>query len=286
MLTLCTRSVEAKVSTGQVGVLPYILESLDGFMDALIEQLNDPDVDVRAAAIQTAAGTRDEQLIEQLQALVLNSDTGPDGRESAALALARMEDPRGVRFLTGLMESADATIRGLAALGMSQQQTPQAVSFLIAALNDSVNTVRNIAERSLLAIIETVRESGIPELLSLLEHEQPLTRSPAARILGATQSTEARDPLLRVLQTDTHWLSRLWAAKALGDLGDTGAFSALTEVLQHDEKNRVRAAAAEAIGRLRAPGSADVLKQALSDSDEGVRKRIEESLEELSHTGA
>jgi len=78
----------------------------------------------------------------------------------------------------------------------------------------------------------------------------------------------------------------LWAAKALGDLGDTGAFSALTEVLQHDEKNRVRAAAAEAIGRLRAPGSADVLKQALSDSDEGVRKRIEESLEELSHTGA
>ncbi|MEO1998650.1 MAG: HEAT repeat domain-containing protein, partial [Planctomycetaceae bacterium] len=154
-------------------------------MESLIEQLKDPDPDVRGAAIETAVGLGDESLIEQLETLVLNMDTTPDGRESAVRVLARVKSPRGIRFLTDLFASEDATIRGLSALGMSQQQTPQAVSFLIAALNDPVNTVRNIAERSLLSIIDCVRKFGISELLSLLEHKEPLTRSPAARVLGA-----------------------------------------------------------------------------------------------------
>ena len=137
------------------------------------------------------------------------------------------------------------------------------MSALIIALTDKVNTVRNLCERSLLTMIELVRHKGVEQLLELLNHPVPLTRSPAARVIGRTRDPRGLDPLLNILQADRQWLARLWAAKALGDLGMTEAFDALAEVLKTDEKNRVRAAAAEAIGKLRTPQSAELLKLAL-----------------------
>src|SRR5262249_8576293 len=139
----------------------------------------------------------------------------------------------------------DEIYRGLCACGLGHLPTPESVALLIGLLTDKVNTVRNFAERSLLSMPQTVRETGVEPLLQLLKHPVPLTRSPAARLLGLTQDGRVLEPLLELLRQDRQWLVRMWVVKGLGDLGDHAAFDALSDRLLHDEKNRVRAAAAE-----------------------------------------
>jgi len=254
-------------------------------MDSLIDGLNSDDVEIRKQAIENAVSSPDDKIVDRLIQLIQEPDVGQDSREAAAVALAQMPNHRGGEFLLELICSDDAVLRGLAAVGLGHFQTETSMSVLIEALADKVNSVRNLAERSLMTMLDVVRQKGVEQLLELLNHPVPLTRSPAARVIGMTHDPRALDPLLNILQTDRQWLARLWAAKALGDLGITEAFNALAEVLKTDKKNRVRAGAAEAIGKLRAPMSAELLKLALKDEDGGVRKVVEESLSALRQAG-
>jgi HEAT repeat protein len=254
-------------------------------MDSLINGLNSENIQIRKKAIGNAVNSTDDEVVERLIQLIQESDVGPDSREAAAIALAQMPSERSGEFLLHLICSDDPGLRGIATLGLGHLQSEASMSALIKALADEVNTVRNLAERSLLIMVEVVREKGVEQLLELLSHPVSLTRSPAARVIGRTRDPRALDPLLNTLQTDPQWLARLWSAKALGDLGMTEAFDALAEALKSDEKNRVRAAAAEAIGKLKAPKSAELLKLALMDADGGVRKIAEESLSTLGMTG-
>ena len=254
-------------------------------MDSLIDGLNSDDVEIRKQAIENAVSSPDDEIVGRLIHLVEEPVIGQDSREAAAVALAQMPNEQGREFLLALISSDDPELRSMAAIGLGHVQTEPSMSALIKALTDKVNTVRNLSERSLLTMVDMVRQKGVEQLLELLNHAAPLTRSPAARVIGMTHDPRALDPLLNILQTDRQWLARLWAAKALGDLGMTEAFDALSEALKADEKNRVRAAAAEAIGKLRAPMSAELLKLALNDEDGGVRKVAEESLSALTQAG-
>ena len=254
-------------------------------MDSIINGLNSEDIDIRKKSIERAMDSPDDEIVDRLIQLIQEPDVGPDSREAASIALAQMPSGRCGEFLLQLICSDDPGLRGIASLGLGHLQTEASMSALIKALADEVNTVRNLAERSLLTMVEVVREKGVEQLLELLSHSVLLTRSPAARVLGRTRDPRALEPLLNILQSDPQWLARLWSAKALGDLGMAEAFDALTEALKTDEKNRVRAAAAEAIGKLKAPKSAEMLKLALKDEDGGVRKIAEESLSTLGMTG-
>ncbi len=255
-------------------------------MDSLIDDLKSGNVEVRKQAIERAVHAADDEIVDLLIQLVQEPDVGQDSREAAAIALAQMPSGRGGAFLLELICSDDPGFRSSAAVGLGHLQTGASMSALIKALADKVNTVRNLSERGLLSMIDVVRENGVDQLLEMLNHPVPLTRSPAARVIGMTHDPRALQPLLNILQTDRQWLPRLWAAKALGDLGMNEAFNALAEVLKTDKKNRVRGAAAEAIGKLRAPMSAELLKLALQDEDGGVRKVAEESLSVLAQAGS
>jgi len=254
-------------------------------MDSLIDDLKSGNVEVRKQAIERAVHAADDEIVDLLIQLVQEPDVGQDSREAAVITLAKMPGRLGGAFLLELICSDDPGFRSSAAVGLGHLQTEASMSALIKALADKVNTVRNLSERGLLSMIDVVRENGVEQLLEMLNHPVPLTRSPAARVIGRTRDARALDPLLNILQTDRQWLARLWAAKALGDLGMTEAFDALAETMKTDEKNRVRAAAAEAIGKLRAPMSAELLKLALKDEDGGVRKLAEEALSTLEQAG-
>ena len=115
-------------------------------------------------------------------------------------------------------------------------------------------------------MVDVVSDNGVEQLLELLNHPVPLTRSPAARVLGLTRDPSALDPLLQILRSDRQWLARLWAVKGLGDLAMTEAFDVLAETMQSDEQNRLRAPAAGAIGQLRTLESDEHLHQALQDN--------------------
>jgi HEAT repeat protein len=207
--------------------------------------------------------------------------TGEMPRQAIADALGRSGHVDAIAALLRGSSSADENLRGLSAIGLGGISTRESVLQLLELLTDGANTVRNLAERSLLQMPDSVREFGVERLLELLEHPVPLSRSPAARLLGLTQDPRGLDPLTRHAAVDKQWLVRMWAVKGLGDLGSNLAFDALADRLLHDEKNRVRAAAAEAIGKLHDPRAEAVLTTALADADGGVQKHAEESLAKI-----
>jgi len=250
-------------------------------MSSLAERLLSGDPDERNAAIEEVAEPVDPTVTEALGRLVVNTDIGTDARTAAAAALGRVPGDESASRLRDLLLAEDAGVRGLAAAGLAGRPGPDSVNALLGVLGDPVNTVRNVAERGLLAMPDVVREHGLARLEELLDHPEPLTRSPAARLIGAVEATELFEPLARVAATDTEWLPRMWATRALGDLAVPGAIDVLAERLAHDDKNRVRAAAAETLGELRHERSRALLKQALDDPDEGVCSAAEDALAEL-----
>ncbi|QDU36170.1 HEAT repeat protein [Maioricimonas rarisocia] len=244
--------------------------------------LHSDDADARNDAIRDLAREASPELLDELQKLLSDPAASHYARQAAAETLGQIGPPDGAAILYGLLEDDDATHRELAAIGLGRAPSAETVQRLIAALSDKVNTVRNVAERSLLAMEEELAAHGVEPLLELLEHPVPLSRSPAARLLGITQDERALEPLLNHLQNDRQWLARMWAAKGLGDLGKIEAAQPLAHAMQHDEKNRVRAASAEALGKLRPDNAEQLLRTALeTDDDGGVRKIAGEALYSL-----
>lgn len=231
--------------------------------------------------VETAELAPNSEHVATLVRLLSDPATGEVPRQAIAEALGRLPCPDAFEALYAGASDSDETLRGLCAIGLGGVATLEAVQKLMSLLADRANTVRNLAERSLLQMPAAVKEFGLDSLLQLLEHPIPLTRSPAARLLGLTQDPRGFQPLVTRLTQDKQWLVRMWAAKGLGDLGLQQAFDALAERLQNDEKNRVRAAAAESIGKLHHPGAVAVLTAALQDEDGGVQKHAEESLAKL-----
>ncbi|MCH7687738.1 MAG: HEAT repeat domain-containing protein [Planctomycetes bacterium] len=149
--------------------------------ESLIDGLRSGDVEIRKQAIERAVHATDDEVVDHLVQLIQEPDVGQDSREAAAVALAQMPSHRGGTFLLELIGSDDPGFRGSAAVGLGHLQTEAAMSALIKALADKVNTVRNLAERSLMTMVDVVRQKGVEQLLELLNHPVPLTRSPAAR---------------------------------------------------------------------------------------------------------
>lgn len=247
----------------------------------LISQLRGTDATVRRQAIEAAEQSADPAVIATLISLLRDPDTGEQTRAAIADVLGRNGRPEALQALQTGVTDPDDIYRGLCASGLANVHNVATLRLLIALLADKVNTVRNLAERSLLQMLPLVRDMGVEPLLALLEHPVPLTRSPAARLLGLSQDGRALGPLLDLLKRERQWLVRMWVVKGLGDLGFTEAFPALADRLRRDEKDRVRAAAAEAIGKIPHPDAEAVLLDAVADVDGGVRQHVEESLAKL-----
>lgn len=248
---------------------------------SLLDKLNSSDAAVRLSAITDAAIIGSPEIVRMLGKLVRQAEIGEAPRQAAVEALGQNPHADAISELSRMAISDDPTERELTAIGLGQRNNPETIRLLIELLSDKVNTVRNLAERSLLALPEGVREWGIESLLVLLKHPIPLTRSPAARLLGLAKEPRALEPLLQLAKFDKQWLVRMWACKGLGDLGFVQALEVLAERLKSDEKNRVRAAAAEALGKLPHPQVEQILTECQHDEDGGVQKHIEESLAKL-----
>lgn len=218
----------------------------------------------------------------RLRELLLSGAVSDPERQSAATALGALGCDA---ILLELTTHESPVTRGHVATGLGRSRSEASLLPLIELLQDSVNTVRNLAERALIARLEDVRRSGVPRLLELLDHPEPLTHSPAARLLGQTQDPRALQPLIALATSGEKWLSRVWGAKSLGDLGLADAVPPLIRALKEDEKNRVRAAAAAALGELRMPAAAESLRVALSDDDEGVQSAARDALDRLQQSG-
>lgn len=251
-------------------------------MSDLLSRLKSEIEETRRAALEETAGTSDIAIVQAVLAHLMNDTVSDSERQFAAECLAKCSQAEIAADLLPLLESEQAIVRTLAAIGLGGQSSSAVIVGLVRSLTDAVNTVRNWAERSLLGQVTGVREHGIPELLKLLGNPVPLSRSPAARILGLTQDSRALQPLLKMAESDPEWLPRMAAVRALGDHGSAASLELLRRLLTSDPKNRVRAAAAEAIGKLRPADAESLLRTALeTDADAGVQKSAGEALRSL-----
>jgi HEAT repeat protein len=259
-------------------------------IESLLERITSSEADTRAEGFAGLQGldcgscseSQREAIGAALKSLIESKEYSDPERQTAASLLGTFGRER---ILLELLGSETPSIRGQAAVGLGECGTPSACLALVRTLADPVNTVRNLAERSLIKQLDLVRSHCVEDLLGLLEHPEPLTHSPAARLLGLAGDPAALEPLLRMADGGEKWLTRVWAVKALGDLGQLSAFEALCVILREDEKNRVRAAAAAAIAELRHPESKSVLESITSETDDGVTTAIEEALELLQQSG-
>ena len=249
------------------------------------DQLRTATNEQRLELLKQIDSADDDDLLQYLVELIEDSAQAELVREEAAVALGRSKSPSSQTNLQKMLSSEDAVVRELAVHGLREDNADASIHWLIDALTDSVNKVRNVAERSLLKRADQMSAVGVEKLLQLLSHPVPLTRSPAARLLGQTKSDRALDPLLAMLEAE-EWLARMWAAKGLGDLGKSDALPKLINVMNNDEKNRVRAAAVEAVAALRPTNTEELLKEVLErDDDEGVQKVANEALLALGFEG-
>jgi len=257
--------------------LPHLLNETTMANLTLPQQLTSNDFDTQKAALDSIDGAVDATVLEVVSAIVIDPAAAEVVREKAAEAMGRMRMGPSREMLLEWSQSADGTIRTLAATGLGNDPSPESRTRLVELLSDAMNKVRNLAERGLLKQEDQLADV-IDPLLELLSAEQPLTQSPAARLLGVSQNERALQPLLELTQSET-WLVRMWSCKGLGDLGRSDAVDTLVARMQTDEKNRVRAAATEAIAQLAPSNAAELLQDRLeNDDDEGVQQIARESL--------
>lgn len=183
---------------------------------SLLDLLDDPDPDVRAAAAD-AVGKR--RIADALPALIASlEDDALPVRVAAARALGKIEDPAAVDALgRALADGEDLRFRKTAAWALGETESPEAVAALRRAL-DAVEE-RRVRKRIVKALGETRHPAAVPALEATLEASEPWMRRTALEALVENDSEEAQGALARALRSDDARL-RATAARALGERDD------------------------------------------------------------------
>jgi HEAT repeat protein len=225
-------------------------------VESLTQALDDPDIEVRAAAGLALASFRDPASIASLAAIVA-------GWDRPELARARR-----------------AALRALIAF-----RAQEAAVELARALATAHAAQLDLQERSALLAVAYSEQGGVAAprvvrtLVALLAHEEPAVAERAASLLLLFPS-ESNGPLARALRTGDDPEVRRRAAKALGACRQDAAAAALVGALG-DPVPAVRAAAARSLGDMRDPATAVALRAAGGDGDEGVREAARSALRKL-----
>jgi HEAT repeat protein len=248
------RSAAAAKRAG--GALALTEFDLPESVESLTQALDDPDLNVRAAAGLALASLRDPASIAALAAIVA-------GWDDPVLARARR-----------------ATLRTLIAF-----RTQEAAVELARALAKVHAAPLDLQERAALLAVAYAEPAGaavprvVRALVGLLAHEEQGVAERAVSLLTLFPS-ESHGPLARALRTATGADVRRRAAQALGACRQDAAVTALVTALE-DSAPDVRAAAAHSLGNMRDPATAVALHAAMRDRDEGVREAALSALNKL-----
>jgi HEAT repeat protein len=266
---------------------------------ALIRQLGDRDVQVRAAVAEVLGEMDPGEVVQPL--LKALHDSADEVKESVIGSLQRLGDKAAVNGLRSVLESGSLRVRSKAAralvmlgwdpvdgeettifyvatgrIDMASTQGAAAVGPLVQVLRDGSYEQR-VEAASILGRIEDERTSE--PLLKALQDEDPLVRTAAAGALGLRRDPGAVLGLRRAIQ-DKNRNVRTAAVEALGDIGDLSACDDLRPMLA-DEHWEVRAQSLLALGKLRDQASVESMIACLNDPDKEVRQAAADALAEV-----
>lgn len=252
----------------------------DSKVDRLIEDLNDPDSDVRKEAAMSLRDLGDVKAFDALISAL--RDKNWSVRMIAAEALGAIGDSRALQPLIQATNDEHEYVRQSAAGALGDLGDSRAVEPLIDALSHEDPLVRSTAADSLGELGDS---RAVEPLIQSLSDKWSVVRTSAARALGLLDDARAVEPLIKALGDEgiMGYVVREAAASSLGQLGDARAGEPLIQAL-NDEDKYVRRSAAGALGELGDSSAIDPLIDALDDEDKEVVLWAHYSLAKLGKT--
>jgi HEAT repeat protein len=239
-------------------------------LEPLILALKDPDPEVRWRAAMAVGNFKDSRIIELLQFVLLNDESG-NVRGAAAYTLSKIQDPRIEKMFAAILKSKDYRLRHIGAWALVTCRYPYAIDLLIPTLADKNPQVASVALDGLIG-----KGASSDSLIEALKSKNPQIRSSAALILKRIKDPNSVDKLVTVLRGN-RLEARCQAALILGEIQDNRAVEHLIKML-NDEEAEARQAAAMALGEIRDPLAVEPLICKLKDNNFEVRKKAAHAL--------
>jgi len=200
-------------------------------IDALIQNLEAPDVNVKADSVKALVEIGEPAVEPLIQALGAEN---PDIRENAAVTLGKIKDERAVQPLIEMLPDEEWEIEKAATDALIEIGEP-AVEPLIVILRDENEDI--FLQTKVIAVLAGIKdERAILPMIQALK-EKPELQADLGYCLGL-MGEPAVEPLIKALEDDNPNV-RVRAAEALGILGDERAIGPLTDAL-NDEDETVR----------------------------------------------
>ncbi|MBZ0297299.1 MAG: HEAT repeat domain-containing protein [Anaerolineae bacterium] len=263
-------------SNEQLAVLSAISLSRfgDAAVDALIDALNNPTVEVRQRCIWVLWNLGNQRAVEPLMT-TLRYDPDDKVRRYAACGLGMLKNPRAINSLIYALADADERVRWDAAVALAKIGS-RAVHSLIIASQYGAPLVRAGAINALAWIRD---ERVVDVVAAALRDKNVHVRTRAAFALGWIGDETAVEPLQWALR-DCSEDVRMQAAAALGWLRDPKSVSALAPLLD-DSVEWVAYTAVEALASLGTSKAVAVLQEKAEHPSRRIRDMIHASLLQL-----
>jgi len=267
-----------KLSSKEPLVRTYLTTLLSRFgsvqaKSALINLLDDPNKNVRQAALRGLAELKADDTVEMMCHLLSDSDLTV--QSLTIEILIKLNAPNTVKYLIEVLQDESEYVRRAAVEVLNEIGDQNAIKDLLNALRDADWWVKVRAADALGKI-------GGPKvfdaILNLIKDEDEFLRRTAVEILNSSRDVKALDRLVEALN-DEDWWVRERAADALAAIGDKRAVGPLIEMLDKvSEGQQVVIRALSALGDKRA---IDPLLKQLENKNVEVRKEVLQALKEL-----
>jgi len=261
--------------------------------DILLEALNSPLADSRAAAAQELSFMEEPRCIEPLIALL--DDPEKTVQLAALQALARLDDPRALPALQRYLGLQEASVWKI----YFNTTSTIAPALLLQALNHPLIEIRSTAVQKLYSIYVYHPQSH-PSINSLLKKIDP--QGNGKELLASLIAPLLQDPtctinmevatllrffptqtvvpaLTRALQDKSTW-THCEIARTLGQIGGPAALETLITMLQ-DSDRQVRIEVLKALGTIGNRQAQIALRQAINDPEPGISQCAIEILKKL-----
>ncbi|NWG16536.1 MAG: HEAT repeat domain-containing protein [Chloroflexi bacterium] len=239
--------------------------------NALIAELNNPDIEVRRKVIWVLWMIGDRRAVKPL-INSLRRDEDIKVRAYSAWALGRLNDSRAIPPLVDALDDPSPKVRWDAAIALAKFGE-RAIELLVEALYDPRPQVRVGAANALGWIMDT---RAITALTDALKDRDREVRQRAAFALGWIKDRRAVEPLIETLGDEDDQV-RMQAAAALGWIRDKRAIEPLARLIE-DESEWTRYTALEALSDLEAVAA---LNAALKHPNSRVQEVASHALRRL-----
>ena len=242
----------------------------DRAFPALVSALEDPSPEIRSGVVAAIGMMEGQKRFDPLERALKDND--PDVRTAAALAFGYLPDDKAIPTLLILLGDDVESVRD-AAIDACTRLGVAAIAPLINALEEVNLDIRARIEEIIVRIGSLART----DLIELLQHQEPMMRRSAVRMLGKIKDPNTVSHLIGTL-ADPDLEVRTAAVIALTGIGKA-ALPEITAAFENDDV-RIREGAMQILAGIGEPAVASLIVY-LKNDDPAIRRRATVILGEI-----